>query len=314
MDKLQSMRVFEQVVAENGFAAGARKLGLSPARVTRLVQGLEDHLGVRLLQRSTRRLALTAAGAAYLDRVRGILSDVVATEEAAHSHVHEVSGCVRVLSLPGLFTCLVAPAIAEFRRQHPAVTLELRSDVLASRDIQGHDITLLADHTPLPGGVVARRVIDSHFILCASPDYIRRHGAPRTPRDLREHAFVRLVLPGVTSFPLRLFHEADASDEEVVVDVSPALTCNDHEAALRSTLEGAGISSQVMQVAAPLLKSGQLQRVLAPWISDRFTLVATFASRRHMPARTRAFLNHLLQHAQQAKADTGKGTIEYVPS
>jgi DNA-binding transcriptional LysR family regulator len=82
------------------------------------------------------------------------------------------------------------------------------------------------------------------------------------------------------------------------------LTCNDHEAALRGTLEGAGISSQAMQVAAPMLRSGQLQRVLSPWISERYTLLATYSTRRYMPARTRAFLEHLRQHAQQAKTDS----------
>src|ERR1700750_2717732 len=100
MDRLQSMRVFEQVVTENGFSATARKLGLSPASVTRLVRQLEDHLGVRLLGLSTRRLAWTPAGEAYVDRVRVILSDIEDTEEAVHSHAREMSGSVRVASLP----------------------------------------------------------------------------------------------------------------------------------------------------------------------------------------------------------------------
>jgi DNA-binding transcriptional LysR family regulator len=300
MDRLHSMSVFKQVVAENGFAAGARKLGLSPAQVTRMVKGLEDHLGVQLIQRTTRRLALTAAGESYLGRVHSILSDLEAAEEAAHSHAQEMSGSVRVLSLPGLPTHLVAPAIAQFRRQHPSVTVELRSDVQAARHIEGHDITLLLDHTPLPGDAVARRVVDGHAVLCASPDYLRRHGTPRTPQDLCGHALVRLLQPGVTPGPLRLVDDNGGGGEHVV-HVSPVLTCNDHEAALRSTLEGAGISSQALEVAAPMLRSGQLQRVLAPWISERFTVVATFTSRRHMPPRIRAFLDHLLEHARQAR-------------
>jgi DNA-binding transcriptional LysR family regulator len=302
MDRLQSMRVFKYVVAENGFAAGARKLGLSPAQVTRMVQDLEHHLGVRLIERTTRRFALTTVGAMYLDRVRGVLSDLDAAEEAARSHAHEMSGSVRVLSLPGLPTQLVAPAIAEFRRRHPNVSVELRSDMLASRDIADHDLTLLTDHIPLPGNAIVRRLVDSHSVLCASSDYIRRHGAPRTPQDLREHALVRFVLPGLASRPLKLIDENDGCREEIV-DVPSALTCNDHEAALRSTLEGAGISSQALQVAAPLLRSRQLERVLDPWISERFGLVATYASNRHMPARTRAFLDHLLVHARRAKAE-----------
>ena len=302
MDRLQSMKVFKQVVTENGFAAGARKLGLSPARVTRAVQDLEDHLGVQLLQRTTRRLVLTTAGEAYLDRVRSFLTDLEAAEEAAHSHAHEMSGSVRVLSLPGLSTHLLAPAIAGFRRKHPKVTVELHSDAQASRDIEGHDIALLIDQTPLPGDAVVRRLFDTHSILCASPEYVRRHGVPRKPQDVHEHALVRLVRSGATSGPLTFVHETDEHRREVV-DVRPVLTCNDHEAALRNTLEGTGISSQAIEVAAPLLRSGQLQRVLSPWIVDRFTVVATFTSRRHMPARIRAFLDHLLEHAQQARVD-----------
>lgn len=301
MDRLQSMRVFEQVVAENGFSAGARKLGLSPPTVTRLVKDLEEGLGVRLLQRSTRRLALTSAGEAYLDRLRGILSAIDDAEEAAHSHAREMSGRIRVLALPGMATHLVAPAIAEFRRRHPLVTIELRSDVLASRGIEEHDITLVTDQVPLPGGAVVRPVTYGESILCASPEYVRRHSAPRTAADLRDHAFVRMVLPGMPQGPLKLVHETEP-DRAEEVDVTPVLTCNEYEAALRSTLEGAGISSLAVQVVAPLLRSGRLQRVLAPWLSERFTLLAGFASRRQMPARTRAFLDHLIRHAAQARA------------
>jgi len=258
MDKLQSMTVFDQVVAANGFAAGARKLGMSPPRVTRLIKDLEDHLGVQLLQRTTRRFALTTAGAAYLDRVRSILSDVDAAEEAALSHVREMAGSVRVQSLPGMPTYLVTPAIAQFRREHPSVTVELRSDVQASRNIEGHDITLLTDHVPLRSDAVVRRLVDSHSVLCASPDYVRRHGAPGAPQELPQHAFVRFVPPEEPPRPLDLVDESDPSRH---------------------------------------------QRVLSPWICERSTLVATYASRRHMPVRTRAFLDHLLAHAQQAMAE-----------
>lgn len=302
MDRLQSMRVFKQVVAENGFSAGGRKLGLSPSQVTRQVKDLEDHLGVQLLQRTTRRIALTAAGETYLDRVRCILSDLEAAEEAAHSHAREMSGSIRVLSLPGLLTHVVAQAIAEFRRRHPRVTVELNYDVHASRDIEAHDITLLVDQAPVPADAVVRPLADGYSVLCASPEYLRRRGAPQTPQDLHEHDLVRFLLPGAASAPLRLIDGTDGSRAEAV-HVVPVLTCNDHETVLRSTLEGAGISSQPLQLVAPLLRDGQLERVLSPWISERFRLVATFASRRYMPARTRAFLDHLLQHAEQAKND-----------
>jgi DNA-binding transcriptional LysR family regulator len=300
MDKLRSMMVFEQVVAENGFAACARKLDIAPAVVTRLVGDLEDHLGVRLLHRTTRRLALTSAGEAYLDRVRGILADLEGAEEVARSHALEMAGSIRVSSLPGVATHLVAPAVAEFRRQHPKVTLELRSDVLAAHTIEANDITLLTDQFVVPSETVVRRVAETTSILCASPDYLGRHGEPRLPQDLQQHAVVRLVMPDIAAGPLRLTDETDPRRVEAV-SVSPVLSCNDHEAVLRSTMDGAGISSQTLQVVIPMLRSGQLRRVLAPWISERYTLIAAFASRRHMPTRTRAFLEHLIHFAEQAK-------------
>jgi len=300
MDRLQSMRVFEQVVAENGFSASARKLALSPATVTRLVRHLEDHLGVRLLQRSTRRLVLTPAGEGYLDRVRGILADIDDAEEAVHSHAREMSGSVRVASLPGMATHLVAPAIAEFLRQHPKVTIELHSDVLAYRTIEGHDVTLLTDQVPLPASAVMRPVVNSESIFCASPEYLRRHGAPQAPQQLTEHAFIRVMLPGLPSGPVRFVHENEPKSVEEV-PLAPAMCCNDHEAVLRSTVDGAGISGQALQVAAPLQRNGRLQRVLTPWLAERFTLLACFASRRYVPTRTRAFIDHLIRHATLTK-------------
>ena len=180
------------------------------------------------------------------------------------------------------------------------MTIELHSDVLAYQTIEGHDITLLTDHVPLPAGAVMRPVVHSESIFCVSPDYVRRHGVPHAPQELLQHAFVRVMLPGLPRSPVRFVHENEPDRLEEVA-VVPVLCCNDHEAVLRSTVEGAGISSQVLQVVAPLLRDGRLQRVLTPWLAERFTLLACFASRRHVPTRTRAFLDHLVRHATLAR-------------
>lgn len=300
MDRLQAMKVFEQVVAEQGFAAAARKLDLLPSSVTRLVKELEDHLGVQLLRRTTRRLALTPAGEAYLERVRSILGDIEEAEEAVHEHAREMSGSVRVLALPGMATHLVAPAAAAFRRRHPKVTMDLRSDVQPTLALEAHDIALLSDEFALPADAVVRPLLESRWVLCASPDYLNRRGEPRSPQDLCRHEMIRLVLPGYPAGQLKLVQEGGVGGEESI-EIEAALNCNDHEAVLRGTLEGAGISAQTQQVAGALMRSGQLQRVLPGWTAGRFTLVAVFASRRHMPIRVRAFLDHLLQVATEAE-------------
>lgn len=304
MDRLRSMTVFEKVVAQNGFAAAARELDISPAAVTRLVGELEEHLGVRLLQRSTRRIALTPAGQSYLERVRSILGDIAVAEELAQSHAGEMSGSIRVTALPGMATHLVAPAVAGFHREHPKVTIDLRSDAHAARAIEASDITLLTDHVAIPAEAVVRHVTQTSSVLCASPEYLRRHGEPRVPQDLERHAVIRLTIANAGAGHWRLHDENDPTREQTV-DVQPVLSCDDHEAALRGTIDGAGISSQTLHVAAPLLRDGRLRRVLAPWVAERFTLVAAFASRRHMPARTRAFLEHLIRYAARTEGDTG---------
>jgi DNA-binding transcriptional LysR family regulator len=291
------MKVFRQVVAEKGFSAGARKLGMSPASATRLIRDLEDHLGVRLLQRSTSRVALTAAGETYLDRVNAILADIDDAEQAVGREAREMSGRVRVLAEPGFASQLVAAAVAEFHWLNPKVQIELQVDCRTADGVEGHDITLIHDQRPLPAEAVARPLVPSRSILCASPAYLRRHGEPRTPADLQRHAFIHALPFQPSAHSLRLLHEDDGERAEETVAIVPALICNDPEAALRSTLEGAGIGAVCAQTAAPLQRSGRLQRVLPDWLAGRATLMAVFPSRRHMPARTRAFLDHLVVHA-----------------
>jgi len=298
VDKLKSMTAFAQVVAEGSFAACARSLAVSPALVTRLISELEEHLGVRLLQRTTRKLVLTPAGEVYLDRVRGLLAELDAVEDMTRSHATAMSGNIRVAALPGIVTHLIVPAASTFRDLHPQVRFELRSDPLAARGIEANDMTLLTDQVDMSSEAVVRRVVSGTSILCAAPEYLARHGMPGSAQDLVEHQLVRLSLPDVAPDRLTLIDETNPSRNERVA-LSPVLVCNDHEAVLGATLAGAGISSQALQVVAPMLHDGRLQRVLAPWISERFTLVAAFSSRRHLPMRVRAFLDHLIRYSEQ---------------
>lgn len=300
MDRLLSMRVFQQVIDQGGFAAAARSLDISAAAVTRLITDLEQHLGTRLLQRTTRRLALTEAGQSYLARVRGILSAVDEAEASTREQTDEMAGVLRVLTQPMMAVYILAPLVTEFRRRHPQVTLDITVDSPEVLPIEDFDLTILGA-AQFDANIVARPVIVSEGVLCASRSYLRRAGMPSQPEDLRRHDCLRVRLPGMRPRQWRLINPQDG-DREVNVEIEPVLVANHTETLLRAMLDGAGISAQPMELVANYLHDGQLQRVLAPWITGRGTLYAALPSRKYVPARARAFMEFLIEQTRQSAA------------
>lgn len=199
MDRLQSMRVFQRVVDEGGFAAAARALDLSPAVVTRLVADLEDHLGTRLLHRTTRRLSLTEAGEAYVERVRAILQDIDEAHSLASAHTQDLSGVLRILAPPLLATHVAAPLLVAFHAQYPKIQLDIEVATYREPPFEDFDITLLAADASFDGDVIARKIIATEAILVASPHYLRRRGTPREPQELQAHDLLRLKIGGERS-------------------------------------------------------------------------------------------------------------------
>lgn len=305
MDRLQSMRVFQQVVDEGGFAAAARKLDLAPAVVTRLVTDLEQNLGVRLLQRTTRRLSLTDAGQAYLERLRPILSDIEEAQGAARSHTQEMAGTLRILAPPVAATHMIAPLVAGFRKLHPGVTFELDVDDSPHPPVHDYDLAVLNGSVEVEADLIVRTIIMSQAVFCASPAYLRRNGTPREPHDLLQHQCLRLRMRGTRLRPMTLI-DPSHGDRTIELDLQSVLTANHTDTLLRATLDGAGISSQPVDLLAPLLKTGQLKRVLAPWITNRLSMVAALPSRKFMPLRTRAFLDYLVGQTRRTVAGLGR--------
>jgi len=303
MDRLLSMRVFERVVMEGGFAAAARALDMSAPVVTRLVADLEEHLGTRLMQRSTRRLSLTEAGQQYLSRVRNILSDIDEADAAARHQTHELAGLLRLHAPPVLASYVIAPLLAEFRRRHPKILIELEVDSLHEPPIEDFDITLLGTDDRFNADVVARKVLESEAILVASPDYLRQRGAPQQPQELMQHDCLRLKMPHIRSRVWQMWRP-DQPAQPTEVDVQPVLLANHTDSLLRATLDGAGITSVAVDMVAPHLTRGELVRVLAPWITGRLSMYAAIPSRKFMPQRTRVFLDFLVEETrlQTAKA------------
>jgi DNA-binding transcriptional LysR family regulator len=288
------MRVFQKVIDEGGFAAAARAMDMSPAVVTRLVADLERHLGTRLLHRSTRHLSLSVAGETYLLRVRSILQDIDEADRLASSQTHELEGILRVLTPPVLATHVVAPLIAGFRKLYPKILLNVEVDSFKEPPIEDYDITLLPTDAGFDADVIARKVASTLAILVAAPSYIQRKDMPNTPQDLAKHDVLRLKAPGLRPRSWRLLNSAQ-QDEPLDVVVEPVLWINHTDTLLQAALDGAGITSVAIELAAPYMSRGELVHVLSPWITGRLQLFAALPSRQFLPERTRVFLEYLIE-------------------
>lgn len=301
MDRLLSMRVFQKVMDEGGFAAAARALDMSPAGVTRLVADLEDHLGTRLLQRTTRRVSLTEAGAAYLGRVRHILEDIDEAHAIACAHTQEMAGTLRVLAPPVLAVHILSPLVAGFRALHPKVVLDIEVETYQEPPIEDFDITLMGAGSNFDGNVIARPIISTNGILVASPAYVKRRGWVTQPEELAQHDCLKLKLPGQRPRTWTL-HHTSLDGEVREVEVSPVMWANHTDTIVRATLDGAGITSLPIDLVAPAIGQGSLVRVLAPWIAGQYTLYAALPSRKFMPTRTRVFLEYLTEQTRASVA------------
>lgn len=301
MDRLQSMRVFQRVVDEGSFSAAARSLDMSPAVVTRLVADLEEHLGTRLMQRTTRRMSLTEAGETYLSRVRHILQDIDEVHAMTSSQTHELAGVLRLLTPPVLATHVVAPLLAEFRATYPHIVLDIEVSYTSQPPVEDYDITLLVATDTVGPDVIVRKVIESEAVLVASPAYLQRRGTPQQPQDLAQHECLRLKHLGVRPRSWHMWRE-EAPAGQTEVEVAPVVWCAHSDTLMRAALDGAGITSMAVDLVAPYLTHGDLVRVLNPWITGKLTLNAAFPSRKFMPQRTRVFLEYLIERTQRDAA------------
>lgn len=305
MDLVQSMRVFQCVVDEGGFAAAARRMELAPAVVTRLIQDLERSLGVRLLQRTTRKMSLTQAGEGYLSRLRLILAEIEEAADQARSHSSEISGSLRVATTSLVAVNLLAPCVADFQRQHPEVQVEIHTSDRPGQEVHQFDLSIVRQDDQLAPDVVVRPVLDMNYVLCGSTGYLEAHGVPAAPEDLQRHRMVRLRTPGARLQAISLVNPT-AGGRSVEVLPSCSVISNDDETTYQAALAGAGLTLLPELALTARSHGGQLRRVLAPWVSaDGLRLVATMPSRRFLPLRTRAFLEFFVQRVQAVAAMAG---------
>ena len=298
MDRLMSMRVFQRVIDEGGFAAAARALDMSPAVVTRLVADLEDHLGARLLHRTTRRLSLSDAGETYLARVRAILQDIDEAHEIASAHTQDLSGMLHIMTQPVLATHVLAPLLSGFTQRYPKIVLDITVESFKEPPIEDYDITLFPADSSYDGNVIARKILSTQIILVASPEYLKRRGTPMTPQDLANHDLLRQTQRGMRPRTLNLMN-AQSPELRTDQEVSTVLWANHVDTLLRAASDGMGITSTSVELVATQLATGALVQVVRPWIVGEITLFAALPSRKFLPRRTQVFLDYLTEQSRQ---------------
>jgi DNA-binding transcriptional LysR family regulator len=300
MDQLRALRVFTQVIADGSFAGAARTLDLAPTVVTRSMADLEEHLGARLLNRTTRSLALTEIGEVYLERAKQLLADLDDADAVAGNSTEQTRGTLRVLCPPAFATHQLALHLPRFRAHYPRVNLELATPGPVQAADENFDVSILSiGQQPLQGDFVARQLACSTFLICAAPTYLKRYGTPEQPNDLQNHEG---LLPAVSAVrrELTLFRQTPDGSVGAVNVVTlplhpPALSTSQLDLILASALAGLGVAGLPSFMVAEALREGRLVRVLPEWRGTILSLFVAIPTRKNVPARTRVFIDFLVQ-------------------
>lgn len=294
MDQLRAMRVFARVIDAGGFAKAANALDIAPAVATRLVAELEEHLGARLINRTTRRLALTDVGEEYLERVRSILTEVDDAEAVASIATAEARGRLCVLVPPGFAVHQLAKHLPRFRALHPKVSLELTVMPSVDAPDENHDVTIIVQRVkPIEGAFIARRIATAEVVLCATPEYLDQHGRPKHPRDLADHDTLMPIPPSEQRELSFKPAWGDGDPEVVELKKLPPLMTTHSDTLYAAALAGLGIAGLPSFMAEDALMELALERVLPHWHLQTVTLFAAMPTRKHVPMRTRAFVDFL---------------------
>jgi DNA-binding transcriptional LysR family regulator len=286
MDRIDAMQAFVLVADLKGFAPAARKLGLSASGVTRLIAALEDRVGARLLQRTTRSVTLTDVGMRYLDRIRRILADVEEAEASAQAERIQPSGRLIVSAPIGFGRIHVTPLISTYLGRYPEVAGELRlSDRIINLVEDGVDCAVRIGHLA-DSSLVARNVGDMRRIVVASNDYLARRGEPQTPAAIASHDTIQF---GATSaVPEWRFVEGGA---DVRVACTPRFTTNSADAAIWHAEQGGGLTRVLAYQAAEAIGKGRLKIVLGDFEQPPLPIHIVYPTSRLLSAKVRTFID-----------------------
>jgi DNA-binding transcriptional LysR family regulator len=290
LDLVAAMRVFTTVVEAGSFAAAADRLEMSRAMVTRHVALLESHLRVRLLHRTTRRLSLTEAGAAYHPRALQVLALAQEAADVVTQHARTPSGTLRIASSVGFGEHHLQQAITAFLKQHAEVKVDL---ALAERVVdlveEGFDLSVRVAVAIEPG-FVARRLARVRTVCCAAPTYLKARGTPRSPQDLRGHNCMIYAHKDWRSE----WHFRRGGEQQIVPIVGN-FRCSGGDTLVKAAIEGLGIALEPEFLVCDALADGRLVPVLKSWQPPELSAFAVYPERHHLPLKVRAFIDFLVQ-------------------
>jgi len=289
MDRFASVEAFVRVIESGGFSAAGRHLNLSKARVSHQVQALENALGVRLLNRSTRRISLTEAGRSYYERCVQILQDLEEADEAAGAQQATPRGQLRVYCQQGIVQ-FVAPVIVDFLARHPEASVDLRTGHAMIDLVQeAFDLAISAQPTP-DSTLVRRHLATLSLMLCGAPAYLKKHSAPQSPADLASHNCLR--------YPYAPFEDGwrflDAGGNPVTARISGSLISSSPETTRAAAVAGIGLMITAPFLIEDLLASGALVPLLPGYRAQQCEINAFYPHRRHLAAKVRAFIDMLV--------------------
>jgi DNA-binding transcriptional LysR family regulator len=299
MDRLYLMTVFVAVAEEESFAGGARRLGMSPPAVTRAIAALEDRLGVRLLNRTTRFVRTTEAGQRYLDDARRIIGEVDEADEAAAGINAEPRGHLAITA-PVLFGKLfVLPVIVEFLQRYPAVEVSaLFLDRVVNLLEEGLDVGMRIGELP-DSSMNALRVGSVRRVMCASPGYLEKHGTPHSPAALSGHTIIAAT--GISATSDWKFGQGFKLS---AVRVKPRLTVSSIDAATEAVLLGFGITRLLSYQVAPQLASGRLKIILSEYEPAPLPIHVLHREGRYPSAKVRSFVDLIAVRLREHNALT----------
>lgn len=300
MDRISDLEFFIQLVKQGSLAALAREMNVTPPAITARLAQLEKRLGVRLLNRTTRRISVTHEGEIYLATGERLLVELQELEQTVSSSRAVPKGLLRVNATFGFGRRHIAPAICAFARRYPLVEVQLElTDRAINLADKAYDIGIWFGSVP-DSRLVARRIAGNHRLLCAAPDYLRQAGTPQSPRDLSTH---QCIVLRESDSVFGTWHFTRGSKQETV-KVRGALSTNDGETGVQWALEGFGILMRSEWDVRAHLDAGRLVPVLEDWDLPGADIFAVYPERANLSAKVGAFIDFLTEwFARQAKWD-----------